>query len=266
VTCALIYHDIELPGDEDRYGFRGSTARRYKLDPARFAAHLDAIEAGGADVGLLWDGPQTALTFDDGGASMPMVAEALRHRGWRAHFFITTGMIGTRGFMTREEIAALADQGHDVGSHSHSHATYMGALHRAEIEDEWRRSREVLGEITGAAPLTAAVPGGFVSAAVVAEAARAGYTLLMTSLPSCRRHWHDGIQVHGRYTIWANTSAARAAAYSRGDPVARASLWVAWQAKAAPKRLSPRAYEVLRRRWAERGPQTRARDASRRWS
>lgn len=250
MTCALIYHDIALPGEEDRYGFPGATARRYKLDRGRFTAHLDAIAAAGTDVGLLWEGPQTALTFDDGGASMPLVAEALGQRGWRGHFFITTGMIGTRGFMTRAEIAALVDQGHDVGSHSHSHPTYMAALRRTEIEAEWRRSREVLEEITGAAPLTAAVPGGFVSATVVAEAAQAGYRLLMTSLPSCRSHWQDGMQIHGRHTIWADTSAARAVAYARGDRLARASLWLGAQAKSAPKHLSPRAYELVRQRWA----------------
>jgi hypothetical protein len=60
------------------------------------------------------------------------------------------------------------------------------------------------------------------------------------------------MRVHGRFTIWAATTPARAAAYARGDRGALASLWIAWQAKTAPKRISPSAYEALRRRWAQR--------------
>jgi len=60
------------------------------------------------------------------------------------------------------------------------------------------------------------------------------------------------MRVHGRFTIWAATTPARAAAYARADRRARASLWIAWQAKTAPKRISPSAYEALRRRWARR--------------
>jgi peptidoglycan/xylan/chitin deacetylase (PgdA/CDA1 family) len=147
-------------------------------------------------------------------------------------------------------VRMLARRGHEVGSHSVSHPTYMGALEREQLAAEWRTSREVLAEILGEPPASAAVPGGFVSSAVVAEAGRAGYNLLLTSQPTTRRRVREGMLVLGRCTIWSVTSSSRAAAYARGDRLALAVLWLGWQAKSAPKRLSPAAYELVRQRWA----------------
>jgi peptidoglycan/xylan/chitin deacetylase (PgdA/CDA1 family) len=252
MTVALIYHDVVGAPRQDECGFPGPVAARYKLDPGQFDAHLDAIAATGVTVGGIGDGSQAALTFDDGGASALHAAEALERRGWRGHFFITTGRIGTPGFLTAAEVGELAQRGHTVGSHSHSHPTYMGTLSAAQLASEWRSSREALAEILGVAPDSAAVPGGFLSKDVIAEAANAGYRLLLTSQPTTKASSHNGMRVHGRFTIWAATTPARAAAYARADRRALASLWIAWQAKTAPKRISPRAYEALRRRGAQR--------------
>jgi peptidoglycan/xylan/chitin deacetylase (PgdA/CDA1 family) len=250
MTVALIYHDVVTASRQDECGFPGPVAARYKLDPERFEAHLDAIAATGVTVGLIGDGPQAALTFDDGGASALHAAQALERRGWRGHFFITTGRIGTPGFVTAAQVLELAQRGHAVGSHSHSHPTYMGSLSATELAAEWRSSRQALAGILGAEPDSAAVPGGFLSPDVISQAARAGYRLLLTSQPTTRLSSHDGMRVHGRFTIWAATAPARAASYARGDRRTLASLWIAWQAKTAPKRVSPSAYEAVRRRWA----------------
>jgi hypothetical protein len=130
----------------------------------------------------------------------------------------------------------------------------MATLGREELAWEWRTSREHLCDILGQPPESAAVPGGFLSHAVIEAAARAGYRLLMTSQPTAKASFHEGMLIHGRYTIWSATSPERAAAYARGDPLALARLWLAWQAKAAPKRFSPSAYESLRQRWAKLRP------------
>ncbi len=252
MTFALIYHDVAPLGQQDLYGFPGPAAARYKLDPELFEAHLDAIRNAGVSVGLIPESPDAALTFDDGGASALDIAESLERRGWRGHFFITTGRIGAPGFLDDDGVRELARRGHDVGSHSVSHPTYMGLLSRPELRTEWRASGEALAEILGRNPTSAAVPGGFVSRAVKEEAASAGYRLLLTSEPSARRTSHDTLELGGRFTIWAATSPSRAAAYCRGELLARATLWLGWQAKNAPKRLSPRAYESLRQWWAQR--------------
>jgi peptidoglycan/xylan/chitin deacetylase (PgdA/CDA1 family) len=246
LTFALIYHDIAAPAERDSVGFPGPVAGRYKLAPDDFEAHIAAI----AEVSL-WepgrDGPGAAVTFDDGGASALLAAAALERRGWRGHFFITTGRIGTEGFLDAAGVRELAARGHAVGGHSHTHPTYFGKLPPSEQLEEWRRSRDALGELLGEPPAGASVPGGFFTPVVAETAAEAGYEWLMTSEPESkvRREW--GIPVIGRYTIWATTPASRAAAYARGARLPRARLWLEWNAKQRAKRLSPRAFEAARR-------------------
>jgi peptidoglycan/xylan/chitin deacetylase (PgdA/CDA1 family) len=250
LTFALIYHDIAAPAERDSVGFPGPVAGRYKLDPRDFEAHLDAIP----NVGL-WDptgGHGAVLTFDDGGASALQAAAALDKRGWRGHFFITTGRVGTPGFLDADGVRELAARGHAVGGHSHTHPTYFGKLSRSEQLDEWRRSRDALAELLGDPPAGASVPGGFFTPVVAETAAEAGYQWLMTSEPESRVRSEWGIPVIGRYTIWAATPAARAAAYARGARIPRARLWLEWNAKQRAKRISPRAFEAARRLRARR--------------
>ena len=252
MTFALIYHDLAPRDARDSVGFPGPVAGRYKLDPADFERHLDAVAESGAGVGLFPDGAGAALTFDDGGASALRAADALDRRGWRGHFFITTGRLGTPGFLDADGVRELARRGHAVGGHSHSHPTYFGRLSPAEQLEEWRRSREALAEILGTAPAGASVPGGVFTPAVAETAAEAGYRWLMTSEPEARVRTIAGIPVQGRYTIWASTPASTAAAYARGARLRRGRLWLEWNAKQRAKRVSPRAFEAVRRMRARR--------------
>ena len=146
-------------------------------------------------------------------------AEALERRAWRGHFFVTSGRIGTPGFLAPEELRELVARGHVVGSHSDTHPTYMGRLSVEALQEEWTRSRAVIAELLGAEPRTASVPGGYLSPTVIAGAAAAGYEVLFTSEPTARagRLPRAGLVVRGRYTIWATTPARVAAAYARGQ-------------------------------------------------
>lgn len=245
-----MYHDVTSGGDADAVGFPGAVAARYKVDAAELGRQLDVIRSRSLAVGLVAPGavlPAVALTFDDGGASALRAADALEARGWRGHFFVTTGKIDAAGFLTATEVAELAERGHVVGSHSHTHPTYMGRLSRGELEREWLESRERLGAVLGRPPEHASVPGGFLSPEVVETAAAAGFGVLMTSEPTLRPRRHDGLLVLGRYTIWAATPTERAADYAQGRLGPRARLWLAWKAKTLSKRVSPAAYERLRR-------------------
>jgi len=247
---ALMYHDIVRSEDLDAAGFPGPVAARYKVDPAEFCRHLDAIAGTGAEVGLVrmcGSSPAAALTFDDGGASAMFAAEELERRGWRGHFFVTTGRIGTDGFLDVESIRELARRGHAVGSHSETHPTYFGSLSRTEVLREWDASRAALAEILGEPPDSASVPGGFLSDAVIESAAEAGYRVLMTSEPTSRPASHGSLTVLGRYAMRGDTSAGRAAVLARGAPLARAWLRAGWTAKQRVKRLSPAAFELARR-------------------
>jgi peptidoglycan/xylan/chitin deacetylase (PgdA/CDA1 family) len=247
----LMYHDIAPRDQRDAAGFPGPLDARYKLEPEAFEAHLDALAATGLPVGTLAGAgagaaPAIALTFDDGGCSAPLAAEALERRGWRGQFFVTSSRIATPGFMTADQLRELSARGHVIGSHSHTHPTYMGRLTRAQLDEEWTRSRDLLAEALVEAPRTASVPGGFLSPAVIAAAAGSGYELLFTSEPSARVT-RRGLEVRGRYTIWATTPPRMAAAYAEGNRLACGRLWLEWNAKKLAKRISPPVYQALRR-------------------
>lgn len=248
----LMYHDIAVREARDEVGFPGPLAGRYKLEPTAFDAHLRVLAAQHPLVGTL-DGespgaglePTLVITFDDGGRSASVAAEALERHGWRGQFFVTTSRIGTPGFLSRDGVRDLARRGHTIGSHSHTHPTYMGLLSRSELEHEWTTSRAVLEDVLGRAPRSASVPGGYLSREVIATAAAAGYEVLFTSEPTARVQ-RGVITVRGRYTIWDSTPAKVAAAYARGDRRACSRLWIEWNAKKLAKRVSPQAYQALR--------------------
>lgn len=249
MTAVLTYHDVARADCQESVGFPGTRAARYKLTPEAFAEHLASIASTDVRVGRFESGgdtPEVALTFDDGGASADDVALALESREWRGHFFAITSRIGSPGFLDADGLAELARRGHVVGSHSHTHPTYMGRLDPETIDREWVESRALLAEILGEAPDIASVPGGFVTPAVIDSAARAGYRVLLTSEPRSVPRQAGSILVVGRYAIWSTTAAATAAAYARGDTAARWRLLLEWKAKTAAKRLSPYLYERAR--------------------
>ena len=99
---AIMYHDVVENGDFASSGFPGEGAHVYKLRREDFERHLDAIGAR-----------EVALTFDDGGVSfLHPIADLLEARGRRGCFFITTGRIGTPGFLSEEEVRELHRRGH----------------------------------------------------------------------------------------------------------------------------------------------------------
>src|SRR3954451_13662182 len=109
---ALIYHDVTEPSRFDAIGFPGATAAAYKLEPAAFELHLDAIAARGLTPGLVRPSaplPSVALTFDDGGASAMDIARMIERRYWRGHFFVTTARLGTPGCVTADDVRDLVE-------------------------------------------------------------------------------------------------------------------------------------------------------------
>ena len=82
----LLYHDVVRSEPRDEVGFPGPLAARYKLEPAAFEEHLDAIAGTGRSVGLPSEEspPDVVLTFNDGGSSALAAATALEARRWEA--------------------------------------------------------------------------------------------------------------------------------------------------------------------------------------
>lgn len=242
--ATLLYH--EVTDDPTSSGFQRAAAMPFKHRRRDFSLHLEAIAAAGrtpvraVELDFARPGRHLLLTFDDGGASALHASEALLARGWRAHFFITTGKLGTRTFLDAAGVRALHAAGHVVGTHSHSHPNVFRALAPAAMLAEWRESRARLEDITGAAIVAASVPGGDSSTSVEEAASLAGLRLLFTSEPelSPRRAGHAW--VIGRACVKTTTSiaAVRDLASFRGW----LRQWMIWRAKETARTVLDPAY------------------------
>jgi peptidoglycan/xylan/chitin deacetylase (PgdA/CDA1 family) len=214
-----MYHDLSGAAS----GFSDRWAETYKLSENEFAAHLDAIGRAGLGGHIVcvdravWDRLPVFLTFDDGGASALRMADMLSTRGWRGHFFVTTGRIGQTGFLSGSGIRELQSHGHIVGSHSVSHPVRMSALSRAQLDEEWKQSVDALQQVLSTPVCTASVPGGFYSRGVGESAADAGIRFLFSSEPVETVSFVADCRLIGRYYIQRGTSAREAAAYASGE-------------------------------------------------
>lgn len=239
-AITLMYHDIVDRAEES--GFAGADAARYKILPSKFDAHLQAIAEipnrkplRVTDWGV--DDAPIFITFDDGGGSAIHAAEMLEKYGWRGHFFITTGKIGTESFVTKNEIRELNKRGHIVGSHSESHPLRMASLCRDEVFREWRISTEKLAEIISEKVRVASVPGGMYSR-VVAECAESnGIEFLFNSEPTMKVNIVGSCQILGRYVVKNRMEADEISSIAAGKIVPRLKQSLIWNAKKPLKKI-----------------------------
>ena len=169
-------------------------------------------------------GRHVLLTFDDGGKSAVYTADELSRRGWKAHFFIVTSLIGTRTFVDATDIRYLRSCGHVVGSHSHTHPDIFRDQTPERMLEEWRTSCAILADLLGEPCRVASVPGGDISTAVLRSAAPAGVRYLFTSEPWITPRRVDGCWILGRFGPKVGTSAGRVGALVRFDGWQRALL------------------------------------------
>jgi peptidoglycan/xylan/chitin deacetylase (PgdA/CDA1 family) len=215
-VVTLAYHDIIPEGRSmDSSGFSGAWADSYKITQAELCRHLDAIHQTKIQPGIMetltHDQPGRAavlITFDDGGCgAWECAANLLEHKGWRGHFFIVTDCIGKPGFLNSGQINDLYKRGHGIGSHGKRHTQKFSRITRVEMEQEWRKSTEVLAEITGNTIITGSVPGGYYTRKAAETAAACGIRYLFTSEPRIAIWQDGGCTVLGRYSIKQSTSA-----------------------------------------------------------
>ena len=226
-VVALEYHDVVEAPDWDSNGFPGNSAASYKLSVALFEQHLHSIAAGAHeicnDVRLMRSEPPpkraVLFTFDDGGASgLPTIADRLEQQGWRGHFLVTTGRIGTPGFLSASDLIELHRRGHVIGSHTETHPARMSLVPPAEQVAEWTTSRLRLEAILGGPVEVASVPGGYFDRQTAECAAAAGIRWLFTSEPESRVAMVDGCAVIGRFTLRQSSSVGLARALASPNP------------------------------------------------
>lgn len=143
-------------------------------------AHLGSFYAPSGIFGpTLLHGPgsrrQVALTFDDGPdpATTPKVLAILARHGVRATFFV----IGERAARHPEVLAAIAQAGHQIESHSHRHSWWTAFTPRSRLAAELREAQAVIAEACGRPPRWLRPPIGILSPEIVGAARAVGLRL-----------------------------------------------------------------------------------------
>jgi len=183
----LMYHAIEDARHPSAYSEPGDQV--YALQTDAFREQITYLRAENFTVLSLQELANFAqpparavvLTFDDGHASDSILAlPILREAGFRAEFFVTTGLTGKPHYLSAGQIRELAEADMGIGSHSVSHP-YLDELTPMEIATELRDSRDALQAITGKAVTSFSAPGGRLHDALPIVAQELGYTVLCNS-------------------------------------------------------------------------------------
>ncbi|MBI3997051.1 MAG: polysaccharide deacetylase family protein [Candidatus Omnitrophica bacterium] len=121
------------------------------------------------------------LTFDDGHANhFELVAPLLVRYRFTGTFFVTSGFIGTPGYMNWEQLRKLVFLGMEIGSHGATHRP-LTQLARAAVVDELASSKTLLEQRLGIPVQAMAAPGGFWNHTIADASKEAGYEAVWVS-------------------------------------------------------------------------------------
>jgi peptidoglycan/xylan/chitin deacetylase (PgdA/CDA1 family) len=180
----LCYHNIkELKAGD------GEMTKTYTVSPANFAQQMKALSDAGyhsilpnqLNDYLVYDVPLPSnpvmITFDDTREEQFSIGAAeMKKYGFKGVFFIMTVSINRPGYMSKEQIKSLSDNGHVVGAHTWDHhmvTKYSG--------DDWNtqlvKPKAKLEEIIGKPVTDFAYPFGLWNTAAIPEIKKSGYEM-----------------------------------------------------------------------------------------
>jgi peptidoglycan/xylan/chitin deacetylase (PgdA/CDA1 family) len=180
----LCYHNIkELKAGD------GEMTKTYTVSPANFAQQMKALSDAGyhsilpnqLNDYLVYDIPLPSnpvmITFDDTREEQFSIGAAeMKKYGFKGVFFIMTVSINRPGYMSKEQIKSLSDDGHVVGAHTWDHhmvTKYAG--------DDWNtqliKPKAKLEEIIGKPVKDFAYPFGLWNTAAIPEIKKSGYEM-----------------------------------------------------------------------------------------
>lgn len=198
-----MYHDI-YESNVNESGFLRKRDYPYKLNSIKFEEQIKAIKGYCGKNKKSQD--DIVFTFDDGGKSFYSVAAPILEKyGFKGLFFVTTQYIGTKTFLTRNEILELHQRGHIIGSHAHSHE-HMYSLSNDEVVKEWQNSIDILSNILGENIKNVSIPNGDVSKRVLDAISSHDIQYVYTSEPTTQTKNYKGMEIIGRYVVLSDSS------------------------------------------------------------
>ena len=181
---SLMYHYVSwLPVTDPNMALR----KDLTVSPTDFEQMLQYLRDNGYHTvstrDLWWSLDQTAgmpqrpimLTFDDGYAdAYSVVLPLLQKYGFTGVFFVTVNLVGRPGYITRDQVRALADAGMDVESHAMDHVSMM-VRNLADQQYQMCRARDFLSAWTGTDVRHFAYPSGDYNDVSFTALQRCGY-------------------------------------------------------------------------------------------
>lgn len=197
--CTLMYHDVYDASILDS-GFNIDSNYPYKLNITAFEEQIKAIADYVKTHNINKEYVQ--LSFDDGGVSFyTIIMPIIEKYGFKGYFYIATKYLGQDGFLTDAMIKEMADRGHIIGGHSHTHRQRMNDLPYEELKEDWGTCLQKLSEITGNPCAIASLPNGFTSSTILQVLKELGVKELYTSEPSDKLQISGEMNIRGRYGI-----------------------------------------------------------------
>jgi peptidoglycan/xylan/chitin deacetylase (PgdA/CDA1 family) len=125
---------------------------------------------------------QVALTFDDGPDPRftPQILDLLAEHDIQATFFVT----GARAEAFPDLLQRIVDEGHIIGNHTYSHPNLVEANDIAVLEEEVRRTEEIINDIIGYRTSLFRAPYGFLYDELVEKLDEMSYSVVGWSVDS----------------------------------------------------------------------------------
>jgi peptidoglycan/xylan/chitin deacetylase (PgdA/CDA1 family) len=198
-----MYHELELPERPLCQSDPGYV--RYILSADEFAKQMQQLSGLGLrgvtiSDALAFSAPAVAITFDDGcETDLITAAPILKQHVFGATFFVVSGFIGKRGFLSQPQLRELADLGFEIGCHSMTHP-YLSDLDEAGLQREIAGAKIALEQMIGKPVQHFSCPGGRYDSRTMRVAKAAGFSTVSTSVPRANTIATDRLSL-GRVAI-----------------------------------------------------------------
>lgn len=115
------------------------------------------------------------LTFDDGDkSSYDVVFPELKKRNLKASFFVTTRQLNEKGFVTKENLIEMENDGQDIQSQGHNNEDFIEST-IAQVHKSMYLSKKILEDILNKKVLFLVYPNSSFNSEVIRIAQDVGY-------------------------------------------------------------------------------------------
>jgi peptidoglycan/xylan/chitin deacetylase (PgdA/CDA1 family) len=200
----FIYHEISLDINSDRYSIslkdfesQVEFLAKNNYQTLSIENYYEKIRQNPA----FFSSKEILLTFDDGYLTdFTHVFPLLQRFAFHGNFFITSGKIGKKGFLTKIQIRTLSDNGMSINVHGNSHIYLDKKTTRAVLYEEMMIPKLLLEEILGKEVAFFSFPGGRFNTEALDFAQKCGYRAVFSSNPRYPQK-HKEILIIGRHVM-----------------------------------------------------------------